>query len=174
MPCSIPDITITPLEDHHLREAFCCDNEIIDGFFRKRALKDHNANKVRVRVALLGADPTAIGFYSLALKTLAPKSIGGAIGNKFGKWPIPCVYLSMIATDTAFAGQGLGKDMMLHVFQRTLEVADLAGVACLTLDAVNEERAQWYERLTFKRIAADDLGMYIPLGTIRQACDAAG
>lgn len=174
MPCKIPNLQIQPLSDNHLREAFCCGNEIIDRFFVDRALKDHNENKVRVRVATSGDDLKAIGFYSLALKTLAPKSITGKIGSKFGKWPIPAVYLSMIATDGSIQKSGVGFELMFHVFQRTLEIADIAGTACLALDAVDQDKAAWYEGLSFKRMGANDLGMYIPLGTIRSACETAG
>ena len=173
MPAEISSLIIEPLAEHHSRGAFCCDNEIIDSFMNQRALKDHNDNKVRVRVAVENGSPIVLGFYSLSLKTLAAKSIQGRIGNKFGKWPIPAVYLSMIATDKNKQKMGIGSTMMYHVFRRTLEIADIAGTACLALEAVDEEKASWYESLSFKRFNPDELGMYIPLATVRAACDAA-
>ena len=174
MPCKIPNLQIKPLVDSHLQETFCCGNDKIDQFFVNRALDDHNENKVRVRVATSGDDTTAIGFYSLSLKTLAAKSIGGKIGNKFGKWDIPAVYLSMIATAENVQKSGLGSELMFDVFQLTLEIADIAGFAVLTLDAVDQEKASWYEKRSFQRIGPKGLSMYIPLGSIRRACAAAG
>lgn len=86
---------------------------------------------------------------------------------------IPAVYLAMIATDSSMQKQGIGTDLMLHAFRSTLEIADLAGTGCLTLTAVDEEKALWYEGLSFQRLEPDSLDMYIPLGTVREACEAA-
>lgn len=172
MLCDLPGVSIAPLAEYHLREDFSCGNAIIDTFLRKRAWKDHEENKVRVRVAC-DSDNKVLGFYSLSLKTLAAKAIGGRIGSAYGKWPIPTVYLSMIGTHVDCQGKGLGSDLMLHAFDRTLEIADLAGTACLTLDSVDQDKAEWYEGLSFKRVEPGGLLMYIPLGTLKEACEAA-
>lgn len=137
-------------------------------------MKDHERYKVRVRVAVAGEDPTALGFYSLQLKTLAPRKNLLSIGNKFGERQIPAVYLAMIATHHELHGKGVGTDLMFDAFERTLDIAELAGCACLTLDAVDEEKAAWYESLSFQRLGPEEnLSMYIPLGTLRAACEAA-
>lgn len=173
MPCEIPGFKIEPLGEHHLRGAFSCGNDIIDRFTRERAFRDHQEYKLRVQVAVQANDPTVIGFYCLGLKTLAPKSISGFIGRKFGKWPIPSVYLSMVGTDANWTKQGVGTELMFHAFQSTLEIADRAGTACLTLTAVDEEKALWYEGLDLKRMEPDSLEMYIPIATVKAACEEA-
>ena len=152
MSCELPGFRIEPLGGNHSREAFCCGNNVIDKFVRERALKDHQSYKVRVRVASIDDVDHIVGFYSLSLKTLAPKSIGGSIGNKFGKWNIPAVYLSMIGTHQDFKKRHIATELLLHAFQSTLDIADLAGTACLTLDAVDEEMARWYAVRSFKRL----------------------
>lgn len=149
-----------------------CGNDTIDSFFRQRALKEHDRYKVRVQAAVAGDDPTVLGFYSLALKTLAPRKTLFGIGNKFGDRQIPAVYLAMIATTAGLQKQGVGTDLMFHAFETTLAIADLAGTACLTLDAVDETKANWYSALSFQRLEPDNLSMYIPLGTVREACEA--
>jgi GNAT superfamily N-acetyltransferase len=171
--CQIEGFQIQPLGETHLREAFSCNNDIIDAFLRDRSLKDHARYKVRVRVATVGDDPSVLGFYSLALKTLAPKKNLFGIGNKFGERQIPAVYLAMIATHADYQKKGIGTDLMFDAFEKTLSIADLAGTACLTLDAVDEEKAVWYETLSFQRLGPDGLSMYIPIGTVREACEAA-
>lgn len=128
---------------------------------------------MRVRVGVTEDNPIPIGFYSLALKTLAPRKNLLSIGNKFGDRQIPAVYLAMIATDAGRQKQGIGVDLMFDAFERTLDIAELAGTACLTLDAVDEEKAAWYESLSFSRLEPGELSMYIPLGTLRAACEAA-
>lgn len=173
MGCGLPGFKIEPLGEHHSREAFSCGNDTIDKFIQGRALKDHRDYKVRVQVARCSDREIIAEFYSLSLKGLAAKEIKGKIGNKFGSWPIPAVYLSMIGTASDLQGHGVGKDLMLHAFRATLAIADMAGTACLTLDAVDEDKALWYEARSFRRFTPGKLGMYIPLATVRAACEAA-
>lgn len=61
---------------------------------------------------------------------------------------------------------------MLDALKRTLEIADRAGTACMTLDAVDEERAKWYEKLEFERfgtIAEGKTQMYLPIWKMEAA-----
>jgi GNAT superfamily N-acetyltransferase len=167
-----PKFEIEPLADKHLREAFSCGHSEIDSFFANRALIDHAAYKVRVNVAIGEECGNLLGFHSLAIGALAPKAIGGRIKRKFGNWPIPMVYLSAVAVSDTLHGRGVGSALMLDVFERTAAIAELAGTACLTLDAVDEDRAQWYESLQFERFAVAPDGkvkMFIPIGTVQDA-----
>lgn len=161
--------TIEPLGPQHDRGAFCCGNAIIDRFCTEQAQKDHDRYKVRVRVACDEGCIRVQGFYSLCVSTLAEKTIFGL--NKFGKRPIPAVYLAMIGVTEERAGKGLGKVLMRDAFQRTLVVADNAGAYCLWLDAVDEEKAEFYAKLGFERIEPNQLRMYIPIETIRDAVE---
>jgi predicted N-acetyltransferase YhbS len=114
-----------------------------------------------------------LGFYSLVLSSLVPMSIVGRIGRKFGKKrEIPAVYLAAVATHTYHERAGVGAKLMLDALKRTLEIADRAGTACMTLDAVDEERALWYERLDFERFGTTSDGkiqMYLPIWKIEDA-----
>jgi predicted N-acetyltransferase YhbS len=100
-------------------------------------------------------------------------TITGRIGRKFGrKREIPAVYLAAVATDTGHEKNGVGAKLMLDALKRTLEIADRAGTACMTLDAVDEVRAKWYEKLDFERygVTADDkIQMYLPIWKIEAA-----
>ena len=58
----------------------------------------------------------------------------------------PCVYLGMIGTQQKYQGNGIGKTLMLHALQQTLEVAKLVGIYALVLDAVDQETACRYEQ----------------------------
>lgn len=90
----------------------------------------------------------------------------------FGNRNIPTIYLAGIGVVEPEARQGIGAALMLDAFEKAAAIADLAGTACMTLDAVDEKRAQWYEKLQFKRfdLTADKkIRMFIPLATILDA-----
>jgi hypothetical protein len=61
----------------------------------------------------------------------------------------------------------IGTHLLLHAFERVEAISKSAGVWALTLDAVDEQAAVYYERFDFKRSSpTDELEMYLPLGTI--------
>lgn len=162
-------IEIQPLGEHHPREAFSCDHEPISDYFRARALSEHDAYKVRIRIAVRAGCDQPLGFCSLAIGALAPKTIKGKLGRKFGNWPIPVVYLAAIAVQSEECRQGIGALLMLDAFERAAKIADMAGTGCMTLDAVNEEKALWYEGKQFVRFGEKPDGriqMFLPLQTI--------
>jgi predicted N-acetyltransferase YhbS len=158
---------IEPLGPHHDRGAFCCGNATIDSFCNDRALKEHERFKVRIQVACEEQSSVVVGFYSLCVSTLEPNRIFGL--KKFGKRPIPALYLAMIGVTQDHAGNGLGRSLMRDAFERTLRVAELAGAYCLWLQAVDEEKAAFYERLQFERITKGKLDLFIAIPTIRDA-----
>lgn len=171
MPADIEAVSIEPLGDHHLLEAFSCTHEGIAGYAKGRCRRDHGEYRVRVRVAAEGR--TVLGFYSLVISSLVPMTIAGRIGHKFGrKREIPAVYLAAVATHEHHERKGVGAKLMLDALKRTLEIADRAGTACMTLDAVDEERAKWYEKLEFERFGTTEDGriqMYLPIWKIEAA-----
>jgi GNAT superfamily N-acetyltransferase len=172
VPNRCPSFEIEPLGERHLREVFSCGHDEIDHFFREKALSDHDAYKVRIKVAVQPADGRILGFYSLVLGALQPKTLGGLIKRKFGNRAIPTIYLAAVAVDKEYERCGLGTLLMLDAFEKTLLIADHAGAACMTLDAINDERAAWYEGLQFESFGHTKDGkvqMFIPLPTIRDA-----
>lgn len=173
MPRDIQAVRIEPLGDHHLLEAFSCTHQGINGYCTGRCRQDHGEYRVRARVAVEGDDPTVLGLYSLVISSLVPMTITGRIGRKFGKKrEIPAVYLAAVATHRKHERSGVGAKLMLDALKRTLEIADRAGTACMTLDATDEERANWYEKLEFERFGVTEDGkiqMYLPIWKIEDA-----
>lgn len=173
MPIDVDNVIVRPLRDDHLSEAFSCGHPGIDEYFVGRAREQHAEYQVRIRGAVEGDDPTILGFYSLVISSLVPKTITGRIGRMFGgKREIPAVYLAAVAVDANHARTGVGAKLMLDALKRTLEIADRAGTACMTLDAVDEEKARWYEKLDFTRFGTTTDGrikMYLPIWKIEAA-----
>lgn len=162
---------IEPLAECHPREAFSCDHPAITEYFRKRSYADHLAYKVRIQVACTDGTSVPIGFYSLVVGTLAPKTVK-QFDRKFGRRDIPSIYLAAVAVQVEHCGRGVGTSLMLDAFEKVQSIASVAGVACMTLDAVSEAKARWYEKLQFERFGVHDDGrikMFIPLPTLRDA-----
>lgn len=167
-------VEIGPLGPHHDRGDFLCGADFIDRFFAKRCLEAHGLYKVRAYVATEPGCTQALGFYTLSLASLKPDDTSPDEAHaKFGTWAIPLVYLGQIGVHRPFQnGRGIGSAMMYDAFERTLEIAELAGTFGLALDAIDEQRAEWYEGLAFQRFDVEQDGrikMICPLSTIRAA-----
>lgn len=175
----MPELTIQiePLDHTHDRGVFYCGVDFIDNYIAKRSLKDHERYKARVYIARAGDNEPVIGFYTLSLTSIRPDEASTEDAHaKFGKWAIPLVYLGQIGVHGEYRGQKvIGPALMLHAFERTLQIAEMAGTFGLSLDAIDEKRAQWYESIGFTRFDVEEDGrikMLCPLTTIREALEA--
>ena len=172
----MPDLTIQiePLDQSHDRGVFDCGVPFIDRYIAKRCLSDHELYKARVYVARPEDTQAVIGFYTLSLTSIRPNEPTTEEAEaKFGTWVIPLVYLGQIGVHGEYRGlKTIGPALMVHAFERTLQIAELAGTFGLSLDAIDEKRAQWYESIGFTRYDVEPDGrikMLCPLTTIRQA-----
>lgn len=169
-------VVIEPLGEHHDRGVFKCGEKFIDSFFAKRSLNFHQLYKARAYVATRVECTIAVGFYTLSLTSLATNDSPEEATAKYGTWAVPLVYLGQIGVHEEYQhGGGIGSTMMFHAFEQTLAIAEMAGTYGLMLDALDEERAKWYEGLGFKAFDVEADGrikMVCPLGTIRAAMDA--
>lgn len=176
----MPDLTIQiePLDQSHDRGVFDCGVPFIDRYIAKRCLDDHELYKARVYIARPDDARAVIGFYTLSLTSIRPNEASTEEAEeKFGSWAIPLVYLGQIGVHGEYRGRKtIGPALMLHAFQQTLQIAELAGTFGLSLDAIDEKRAKWYEDIGFTRFDVETDGrikMLCPLPTIRQALAAA-
>jgi GNAT superfamily N-acetyltransferase len=166
MESSAAAIRIEPLGPQHDRGAFCCGNPIIDDWCHKQAHKDHDKYRARVFVACDAESNTVQGFYSLTIRSLAPRTF---LNIGFGSREIPAIYFAMLGVDKSRAGAGIGSALMIDSFERVLRVAEDVGAYCLWLTSVSEVRVKFYSDRKFMRIEDGKLDMYLPLETIRDA-----
>ena len=124
---------------------------------------------IRAFVAVEGQSEEVIGYYYLCLTSYAIGEVDEVANQKFERVEaVPAVYLGMIGVHTDHDKQGVGRLLMLDAFKRTLIIADNAGTYGLTLDAVDEDVAKYYEtKYDFQRFADGGLEMFLALGTLR-------
>lgn len=174
---SYQPVEISPLGPEYDRGAFCCGLEFIDRYVKKRCITDHDLHKARGYVATKPGSNVVVGFYTLSLTSLNPNdTTPEEAEEKFGSWAIPLVYLGQIGVQQEFQKGGrIGSAMMLHAFEQTLKIAELAGTYGMMLDAANEEVASWYEDWDFFRFDTESDGrikMICSLTKIRAALNA--
>ncbi|MCK1641920.1 hypothetical protein IVA95_31325 [Bradyrhizobium sp. 157] len=167
------EIEIQPLDSLHERGAFCCaSTPKIQNYCRNNARKDHDAYKVRVYVAIAPGTKRVLGFYTLTLKSLVPEDVSETAKEKFSRVAaVPAIYLAMIGVTDECAGGGIGKQLIAHAIQQSLEISEIAGAFALALDALDEEVAELYAKHDFERFAAGELQMFLPLSVARASLE---
>lgn len=172
-------VNIKPLDPDVDRGAFRCGHPFIDKYVKNRCLGDHQLHKLRAYVATEPDSPIVVGFYTLSLTSLKPGEPSPADAQaKFKSWAIPLVYLGQIGVQEEYQRKcGIGSALMIHAFEQTLRIADIAGTFGLMLDADNDDVATFYEGWGFFRFADQSengqIKMICPLTKIRAALEAA-
>jgi len=165
------NIEIKPLDRQHGLRGFSCGEQRIDNYLCVNAWKEHKTYKMRVFAATLPGSLTVVGYYSLTFIVWREDDIvrDGPRGKmqRSGS-AIPAIYLAKLGVDKAHARQGIGEQLVRDAFIRSIAIAENAAIATLTLDAISEDKAVWYERLGFERFADEDLKMVIALATLRK------
>ncbi len=173
----LSQVVVGPLDPKTDRAAFSCGHKKIDNFCHNNAQRQNAINRVRVYDAIYEGE--LIGYYYLVATSHLPDLLSQEAEDKFGRVSkAPCVYLGMIAGRQDYSGNGVGKLLMVHAMEKTLEVADRVGIYALTLHADTDKLVEKYKRWGFEPFLKDgdgDRAMYIPLSTIRDAIgDKAG
>lgn len=159
----------------HKLPGFSCGETRIDNYLKNNAWKDHKNYKLRIFCATAPGTPEVIGYYSMTFVVWVPdQGVSAEMIEKFDSTRdlIPAIYLAKLGVLESVGGQGVGTQLMADAFKRSLAISEHAGISTLTLDAIDQEKAEWYERRNLKRFSPGDLRMAISLATLRKALKA--
>jgi len=107
-----------------------------------------------------------IGYYGLAPTAVVPSALPRSIRTGQPPDPVPCLLLGQLATDTAWAGRGIGTGLLKHALQRCVQAAALVGGRALMVNAVDAEAAQFWQRRGFLPSKDDPLVLFRPISAI--------
>lgn len=136
-----------PLTAAHDVSEFSCGKPILDHWLKTRALS--NQEKGFTAVVVVHDEGHVVGYYGLAPTAVVPSILPRAIRTGQPPNPVPCLLLGQFATDTAWAGQGIGTGLMKHALERCVQAARLIGGRALIVNAVDAEAAQFWQRRGF-------------------------
>lgn len=126
---------------------FKCGKPSLDNWLRQRALSNHKKGFTAVMV--VHDVGRVIGYYGLAPTSVVPSAMPRSIRTGQPPDPVPCLLLGQLATDSSWAGQGIGTGLLKHALERCIEAATLIGGRALVVNAVDDEAAEFWRRRKF-------------------------
>jgi GNAT superfamily N-acetyltransferase len=136
-----------PLTAQHDLAPFSCGKPALDAWLKRRAL----ANQQRGFTAVMVVHDASrvVGFYGLAPTAVLPTDLPPSIRTAQPPDPIACLLLGQLATDQAWAGQGIGSGLLKHALARCVDAAELVGGRALIVNAVDDGAAAFWRRRGF-------------------------
>jgi GNAT superfamily N-acetyltransferase len=136
-----------PLSVEHDVSTFFCGKPALDAWLKTRALS--NQRKGFTAVIVVHHASRVVGYYGLAPTAVVPASMPRAVRTGQPPDPVPCLLLGQLATDRAWAGQGIGSGLLKHALTRCVDAARLIGGRALIVNAIDDEAARFWRRQGF-------------------------
>jgi len=75
--------------------------------------------------------------------------------------------LALLAVDSRWHGQGVGKSLLKDAMQRTLQAADIAGIRTFAVHAKDDEARKFYLKFDFIPSPTDPMHLFVVLKDVR-------
>ncbi|TQO22828.1 acetyltransferase (GNAT) family protein [Paramicrobacterium agarici] len=134
----------------HDVSTFSCGVDNLDAWLREQAGSADARRTARTWVwATRGGD--VVGYYALAAHKVQREHVPTRIGRG-GPAEIPTVLLARLALSVDLQGKGLGAALVADALERVVVATKVVAARLVVVDALDENAAQFYERLGFRRI----------------------
>lgn len=168
MALSAPEL----LNRAHDLAAFSRGKPSLDHWLKTRAVA--NQQRGFTVVMVVHDQGRVVGYYGLAPTAVVPSILPRAVRTGQPPNPVPCLLLGQLATDQAWAGQGIGSGLLRHALTRSVAGARLIGGRALVVTALDQEAAGFWRRRGFLASTDDPLTLFRSIADIAASLDAAG
>jgi hypothetical protein len=149
---------IVKLDATHKVDAFNCNYEALNDFLKKRALSNQNMGSTTTYVTC--RDLNVVGYYSITIGGVTHDRVAPRIKNGMPKYDIPVVILARLGVHIDEQGNGIGTGLLKDALLRTVQIANIAGVRALLVDAKPEAK-EWYLKYDFEQSPLDENQLFL-------------
>lgn len=126
----------------HDLSQFDCGVPVLDDWLRQRALRNESRFS-RTYVVCEGA--RVVGFYCISAGSMERARVPGKL-RRNAPDSVPVAVIGRLAVDRAYAGRGLGADLLADALHRIAGAAGVIGIAAVLVQAKDEAAKAWYLR----------------------------
>ena len=153
-----------PLAAGHRLDTFDSGEPSLDDWLRRRALRNQDNGSSRTYVVCDETD-SVIGYYCLSAGAIGHAEAPGNLKRNRPD-PIPVIVLGRLAIHNAQHQQGLGSALLRDAIFRTLQAAEVAGVAALLVHALSEPAKRFYRSRGFVESPIQPMTLCLPLSIV--------
>jgi GNAT superfamily N-acetyltransferase len=162
---------LVPLSKEHPVKQFDCGKAPLNEYLKRYALKN---DKLSIGKTFLALErrvpaPAVAGFITLASAQIDAANFGESVSVKLPRYPVPALRIARLAVDTRFQGRGAGAWLLKQAFLKALQIADIAGLFAVLVDAKDEDAKRFYEKYGFSAFEKEPLTLFLTLETLRKS-----
>jgi GNAT superfamily N-acetyltransferase len=162
-----------PLEREDLRDAFHCGVASLDTWLVEHAPGADAAGSARTYVVVDEDQDRVVGYHALTVASLEREETTARASKGMPRHPIPAMLLARLAVDESVQGEGIGATLLADAMERTLRVAEEAGIRLLLVHAVDEDARSFYLHYGFEASPSDPMNLQLLIKDIRATMEAA-
>jgi GNAT superfamily N-acetyltransferase len=161
-------LSLVPLSKERPVNGFDCGHTVLNEYLKRYALKNDKLSIGKTYIALDGENSIA-GYLTLSSAQLDKADLPEPNQTKLPRYPIPALRIARLAVDLKKQGQGVGVWLLKQGLLKALQIADIAGVFAVLVDAIDEKARNFYLKYGFLPFQKEPLTLFLPLETIRRA-----
>ena len=137
-----------PLAAAHMLDRFACGEAVLDEWLKRRAMVNQTSGASRTFV-VLDQDSRVCAYYAMAAGAVSHSMATGPVRRNMPD-PVPVMVLARLAVDLRARGVKLGAALLQDAVNRTVVVAQHAGVRALLVHALDERAKAFYGHYGFR------------------------
>lgn len=150
-----------PLTADHQVDAFKCGETSLEEWLKRRALLNQTNGASRTFV-VVDESQSVMGYYALAAGAVHHQDATRSIRQNMPD-PLPVMVLARLAVDMRAQGMQLGAGLLRDAVERSLTVAQNAGVRALLVHALHERAKEFYMHYGFQASPVHPLTLMLRL-----------
>ena len=159
-----------PLEAIHRLEEFDCGKPALTEWLLRHARQSQGSGSARTFVSCDGE--RVAGYYSLTVGQIDTLDAPERVRRGMGQYPIPLIILARLAIDLDYQNRGLGFSLLQDAIQRTIAVAENAGIRALLTHPLDAEAEAFYRRFGFEPTPENERQLILLLKDARRLVGA--
>jgi len=136
------------LDAKHPLEGFDCGKPALNDWLVRHARQAQGSGSAKTYVDIEGG--RVAGYFSLTVGQIDALDAPERIRKGMGSYPAPVVILARLAVSLLDQRSGIGLGMLQDAIQRTVAIAEQAGVRALLTHPSDEEASRFYQRFGFE------------------------
>lgn len=152
-----------PLAGEHDLTRFDCGEPALDDWLRLRARK----NESRFSRTYVVCDGERVAAYVCISAGSIQRAAAPANLRRNAPDALPIVIIGRLAVDRAYAGRGLGGDLLADALRRIAHASQTIGIAAVLVQAKSEAAKRFYMACAeFIGFPADSMTLFLPMETL--------